>query len=205
MKDYTENFGGPTYVRGMFSPCGRGTPLFKGNSTTQSTAATSNEVTDQRVAASEGSVSAGANSAINIQSTDADAIARIAASSNDTVKDAIGENADVSKSAISGGVAQTRAALDFGTDAVTAVRGTSRDALDFGESILGTALNNSRAVQQDTNNLIRSTNEAFTQKLAANAGIAESSVVDNITKYVTIGATVLGLAITIYSFRDKKA
>jgi hypothetical protein len=201
---------------------------FKGNSSTQSNPSTTNSVTDNRVAASEGSVSAGSGATVNIQNTDADAISRIAESSNDALqevantaviagiqqtnisagvaKTAIEENADVSKLALNTSVDQSRAALDFGTDvtkqAIGGIVTGQRDALDFGSDALELVLSEQRGAREDTNALIRSTNEQFIGKLAANAGEAPTTLADNTVKYITIASGIIGLALLFKSSKN---
>ena len=79
---------------------------------------------------------------------------------------------------------------------------TAKDALDFRADETTSALEFARKAQEDTNNLIRYTNEAFTSKLANNAGDAPQNTVDNIVKYVTIAGTIFGI---VALFKNKKA
>lgn len=188
----------------------------KGNSSTQSNPTTSTDITDNRVAASEGSISAGSGASVSVQSVDAetvgvaaDAIARVAESANDTAEKissaAIGgavdaartsvmENADVSKAALSTVESQGRDALDFGRVAVEAVQSQGRDALDFGESLAQTAIKAARDSQQSANDLISKSNEQFTARLVQNSGEAPTALADNVAKYIAVAVGIVGVA-----------
>jgi len=192
----------------------------KGNSSTQANPTTSNQVTDQRVAASEGSVSAGSGATVNIESSDAavvtatgDAISRVAMSANDAVSesarvsvnatakaagDALNANVDVSRAALDTGRAVFQESAELGRSAITAVQSQGRDALDFGDNIVSKVLDNAAAAQQSTNSLIQRTNEQFTAKLAGNAGEAPQALAGDVVKYVTIAA---GIVAAVLLFR----
>lgn len=221
---------------------------FKGNSSTQSNPVNTTQVTDQRVAASEGSVSAGAGATVSVVQGDIDAVSKIAQHANDTgesiakesilaatdqtraavganadvSRTAIQENADVSKAALGTVAQQGRDALDFGTKAVEAVRAQGQDALTFGHDIFSnasalvshqgdsafdfakdvaaSAFDNAKQTQQSANELVQRTNDSFTAKLAANAGEAPQALADNVVKYVSIAAGIIGI---VAVFRKK--
>lgn len=78
------------------------------------------------------------------------------------------------------------------SDANRSLSQTTSDVLNFRSKDTEDALKLVADVQQSTNDLIRYTNEQFTQKLASNAGDAPQNTVDNIVKYVTIAGTLLG-------------
>lgn len=179
---------------------------YKGNSSTQSnpTTTTTTNVTDQRVAASEGSVSAGAGASVNIATLDADlaaknvdAITRIAASANDTAE-------KTATAAIAGNVKAVDLATDLGKSAlslggksVDAVVTGQRDALDFSGGVVVEALKAARGSQESANDLIRSTNENFVTKLAANAGEAPTALASDTIKYIAIAAAVVVAAVLL--------
>lgn len=172
----------------------------KGNSSTQSnpTTTTTTNVSDQRVAASEGSVSAGAGASVSIQSSDAettkanlDAITRIAATANDTTE-------KTATAAITGNVKAVdiaaelgKAALSLGGESVKAVTTGQRDALDFGSGVVVEALKAARGSQESANDLIRATNENFVGHLASNAGPAPTALAGDTIKYIAIAAAVV--------------
>jgi len=188
---------------------------FKGNSSTQSNPVTTNQVTDQRVAASEGSVSAGSGATVSIQSVDADVVGRsvdavsaIAANANDAMSettqaavnatqkaasDSVNASADAARAAAQASTAAVQENADVSKVAIGAVQQQGRDALDFGDNIVGRVLDNAAKAQQSTNDLIQHTNEQFTAKLASNAGDAPQSTVDNVVKYISIAAGIIGI------------
>lgn len=166
----------------------------KGNSSTQSnpSSTTNTDITDQRVAASEGSVSAGSGASISIQNSDADAIGRIAESANDsserTATAAITGNVDAVK-------VVTSANKDVSVSAIETVRLGQRDALDFGSDLAALAIKGAIESQRSANDLVKDTNENFVAKLAANAGEAPTTLADNTVKYITIASAVIGLVL----------
>lgn len=205
---------------------------FKGNSSTQSNPVNTTAVTDQRVAASEGSVSAGAGATVSVVQGDIDAVSRIAASSNDTAEKistesilaatdqtraavgavsdtarvAVQENSDVSKAAIGAVKAQGADALAFGhdifSDASALVSHQGDSAFDFAKDIAASAFDNAKQTQQSANELVQRTNDSFTAKLAANAGDAPQALADNVVKYVSIAAGIIGI---VAVFRSSKS
>jgi 2-keto-3-deoxy-galactonokinase len=165
---------------------------FSSSKSQQSTSsATTNQVTDNRVAASEGSISAGSGASVSVQTTDPQAFDAIASIANEasasltegfsnaakavqnTAAHALDANTDVSTTAIGAGVAQTR------------------DVLDFGERALTIATNAANQSQAQTNDLIQRTNEQFTAKLASNAGDAPQQVAQDAIKYGAVALVVL--------------
>lgn len=196
----------------IFSPYFRpnhldGSLFFGGGSKseTKTTSSTSSMVNDNRVAASEGSISAGQGANVTVQTLDAnlaeaslrevgnisnDAVKAVSDSAiyltgaaksiaadatqkvSDTAGRAIDSNTDVSRDAISAGSKLASDTLNFRADETTA-------ALDF-----------AKTSQQSTNDLIRYTNEAFTAKLASNAGDAPQETVKQIIKYGALVAAV---------------
>lgn len=176
----------------------------KGNSSTQSNPTTTTDVTDQRVAASEGSVSAGSGASVSIstQSSDAatvkaagDAISRIAETATE-------ENSGVASAAISGNVTAIQEAADLGKTAILAVQSQGRDALDFGDSIVQKAINAATTSQQSANDLIQHTNDDFTSRLVQNSGEAPIALADNLVKY---GALAVGAIVVVYLLKSNKA
>ncbi len=168
---------------------------YKGNASTQSNPTTTTQINDSRVAASEGSVSTGAGGSTVIQSQDAsivkaagDTITTLAEHANDAALGAISGNVEVSRSALTANNNVSETAIG-GNVAVT------RSALDFGESIAQSAINAASNSQQSANDLIQRTNDSFTNKLAANAGPAATTIADNTIKYIAIGAAVIAAAI----------
>lgn len=198
---------------------------FKGNSSTQSNPNNSQTVTDNRVAASDGSIAATNGGSVTVNDVSSDVIAqnnaalmRVAEQNANIANEAIAESGktarDVTYTAVSGNVDVSKSALqmagnvvadsyDFGKnvydqsvslskDANDNVRDTARDALGFAQN-----------AQMSANELIQRTNDSFTAKLASNAGIAPTSAADNMAKYVTIAAAVIGLGIA-FATRNKK-
>jgi len=87
------------------------------------------------------------------------------------------------------------------SDANRALANTATDVLNFRSKDTESALALVADTQRSTNDLIRYTNEQFTQKLASNAGDAPQNTVDNMVKYVTIAGTILGAVALFRSAR----
>jgi hypothetical protein len=206
---------------GTFDETPRALRYCKGNSSTQSNPTTSTDITDNRVAASEGSISAGSGASVSVQSVDAetvgvaaDAIARVAESANDTAekisqsavsgavdaaRTATMESADVAKAGFDTVESQGRDALDFGRVAVEAVQSQGRDALDFGESLAQTAIKAAQTSQESANSLIAKTNDQFTARLVQNSGEAPTALADNVAKYIAVAVGIVGVAYVLKS------
>ncbi len=122
-------------------------------------------------------------------------------------------NESISKAAIAGQTTAQRDALmsvdnavnkSIGgiSDANKALRDTAYDVLNFRSDETFAALDFAGTSQKQVNDLIRYTNEQFTNKLASNAGDAPQETVQNIVKYVATAAVVGVLAIgAIYAWR----
>lgn len=186
-------------------------------SSTASNSSTTNQVTDQRAAASEGSVAAGAGATVNITNSDTDAIARLAEVNAITTNEGlsnslkaaqniasmgIDSNTAVAREALRTGSDQLATVVGLGSEVVAAGRGQTQDALDFGERALSIATGAANQSQALTNDLIQRTNEQFTAKLAANAGDAPQAVAQDAIKY---GALALaGIAALFVFLRPSK-
>lgn len=130
--------------------------------------------------------------------------------------DAVNANVDVSRAALSANTDALSQAFGFGTDTVNKSIGGISDAnkqianisqgvLDFRSQDTAAALDLVKSTQEDTNALIRYTNEQFTQKLSDNTGVAPTTAADNMVKYVTIAASIIGIGVAFYSLRKSKA
>jgi len=150
---------------------------YKGNSSTQSNPNNSQQIEDNRVAASDGGIAASQNSSI-------------------TINDVSGE---IAGAALDAGVKQTVAVLDTASDVFGQASNVVSNANDNSTTLARDALDFAKSTQSNTNDLVRYTNEQFTSRLASNAGIAPTSAADNMVKYLTIGATVIGIALAIKS------
>lgn len=184
---------------------------FSSSKSAQSTtSSTTNQVTDQRAAASEGSIAAGAGATVNVTTADTDAIARLAEIQSATTSEgldntlkavqnitgeAIGGNVDVTREALRTGSDQLATAADLGRRAIEAGVYQTGDALDFGERALQIATNAANQSQATTNDLIQRTNEQFTATLARNAGDAPQTVAQDAIKYGAIALGILGAAL----------
>jgi hypothetical protein len=198
----------------FFAFAGLGFSSSKSSQATSSS--TSTEITDNRVAASEGSISAGSGATVNVESSDpaaiaaaGDAIARVAMSANDAMSESaqasIFGNVDVAREALRTGSDQLATVTDLGRDALRYNYGTTADALDFGERALQIATNAANRSQDSTNDLVQRTNEQFTATLARNAGDAPQTVVQDALKYGLIAIAVLGGMVVFLRPQSKAA
>lgn len=137
----------------------------------------------------------------------ADAIQRAASDSSyataEAAKASVAANQKVSSDALFANVDVSRAALSVTGDTIRQANDNAaslaKDVLDFRSEDTKLALTTFKELQQDANNLIRQTNEKFTSGLVQNNGPAATAVSDNIAKYVTIAAAVIGLGIAFSS------
>lgn len=183
---------GPYFEPGMILPNGRLARFCKGNSSTQSNPNNSQTVNDSRIGASENAIVATGGSKV-IKQNVSDKVVTAAGDAIAHLAEQGGKNmADVSKTAIKGNVAVAGKAMDT-------TAGTARDALDFGESTLAQSLALVKSNQDNTNSLLRDTQQQFTSNLAKNAGESIQNVASDIAKYAMIGT---GLVVAAVVFRS---
>jgi len=197
---------------------------FKGNSSTQSNPNNSQTVTDNRVAASDGSSAATNGSSVtnnnispDIIKSNNDALFKVAEQNANIASESIQEagktardltytavsgNVDVSKSALQTAGNAVSDSLNFGAHVYDQSVSLAKDANDNLAQSQKDALGFAQNAQMSANELIQRTNDSFTAKLASNAGIAPTSAADNMVKYVTIAAAVIGLGIA-FAQRNK--
>ncbi len=110
----------------------------------------------------------------------------------DVVSKALDTNRAVTGDALVSVDKAVNASIGAVSDANRALSNTTADVLNFRSKDTEDALSFAAEAQKQTNDLIRYTNEQFTQKLASNAGDAPQNTIDNVVKYVTIAGTILG-------------
>lgn len=203
---------GPHFEPGLIGPNGRLMRFCKGDSSTASQSKTENKITDQRVAASEGAVAAGAGASINIQNADAGIIQAAGDAISKASEKALDANQALASDVVGAGADALRESTKFASDALDfsgdAQRlafqesGASRtDALDFGAGAIREALGFVERTRQDANNLIRDTNENAIGRLTSNLGEAPQSVVKALGGYGAAAAVAIAIALI---YRGKK-
>lgn len=186
---------------------------FSSSKSSQSTASsTSNQVTDNRVAASEGSISAGSGANVSVTSTDPeafDAITSIANNATASLTEGFSNSAkalqNTAESAFEFGAVALDSNVELGTTAIGAGVAQTRDALDFSERALTIATNAANRSQESTNDLIQRTNEQFTAKLASNAGDAPQQVAQDAIKYGALAVVAVIAAVLLFRPSGKAA
>ncbi len=196
---------GPAFFPGLIGANGRLTAFCKGNSSTQSNPNNSQTVTDNRTAAADGSLAATNGATINVTNSDADTLQQLAESNQETSTASLAGMLDATKSALSANTSVSRAALDAGTDifgqANQTIARSNDNSTDLAALAVRQALLAGQEISAGAARTVADTFTGYANNLKDNSGVAASTTADNIVKYVTIGATVIGLFI---AFRSSK-